>query len=557
MKAGLALATHGPQRVPQVVVDHRVNRLKLGCAFHVNNRLFVASKPVKDPSEAVDDIAAVRAGRDRLFDHLQGFVQIDLLFDHRIAQIVQHLRLTGVQRQRVTEIRLGLFPLAQTFVRDGAGIQQEPFGPRPLCRQLKRTVIGSDGLGELVLLAQHVAQCGKDHRQIGIAARQLLQHFDRRIRLVRAAQGRGAPQFGGVKGRITGGHFLVDGDGQIVLVQFFQKLGIQQQRVHMIGAQVAGQPTIKQRIVRRCLAAQRTGQRIEHFRQPVAGRGDMGKRQGFPRLKGRDHPLKLGVQTAAKGLLQAGHRIGVAIQLAQHFGARHGSTPGADHGAAVGARKNRFSGLIFTAHRQRHRLVIERKAFQTLLARNLVKARKPRLQIARAHIGPSCQQPVDQRPDALSVHVTVQQRVIILALRHVGNDRHVRRLTAQARFFHLQGNRQCLQHVAQQQMRQRRVLHQGRIFHVMQQRHVVIACRRAKIVQIRSLPRRQIGARNILCRQRRCQRPDQGCGCGAFQNGSDHATASSDFVWNKAIRSARGRNGPARGVVNKAVSYGG
>ena len=63
------------------------------------------------PAEAVDDVAVVRPQIDGAAQHLERLVEIDALVDPRIAEIIEHLRLVGIELERLLEVGFRLRPL--------------------------------------------------------------------------------------------------------------------------------------------------------------------------------------------------------------------------------------------------------------------------------------------------------------------------------------------------------------------------------------------------------------------------------------------------------------
>ena len=146
MELGLAFAAHGPIDISQMVGHGGVHRHQFGGAFHMAHGLVIAAKAIERPAKAVDDIAAVWPCLDRAFNHIKRFGQVLLFFDQRIAHIVQHAGMIGVQFQGAAEIGLGLGPIVQPLITDPTGMQDKPLRPVFGIVQRKRAVIGGYGI---------------------------------------------------------------------------------------------------------------------------------------------------------------------------------------------------------------------------------------------------------------------------------------------------------------------------------------------------------------------------------------------------------------------------
>ena len=138
----LQLASNGPVHIPQMVGHNRIDRLQDRGAFHRIKRFGIAPQGEQRPGKAVDDIAAVRLGRDRALDHAKGLVQLLATFHKAVAKVIQHQRLIRVQFQRLAEIGIGLFPALLAFVRDAAAVEDNPMGRVDRADTLQSLIIG-------------------------------------------------------------------------------------------------------------------------------------------------------------------------------------------------------------------------------------------------------------------------------------------------------------------------------------------------------------------------------------------------------------------------------
>ena len=93
-----------PVGVAEVIVDGRILGLELDRALEVLHRLVVVAEPEIGPAERVDDVAVIRPLLDGAADHPHALVEIDALIDPRIAEIVQHVRLVGIELERLLQV---------------------------------------------------------------------------------------------------------------------------------------------------------------------------------------------------------------------------------------------------------------------------------------------------------------------------------------------------------------------------------------------------------------------------------------------------------------------
>ena len=109
-----------------MVVDRRILGHQLDRLFEIFDGARIIAEPVMRPAEAVDDVAVLGPQLHRLLDHLQTALQLFAPVDPRIAEIVEHQRLVGLELERMLEIGLGQVPLARALVGDAAAVIQRP-----------------------------------------------------------------------------------------------------------------------------------------------------------------------------------------------------------------------------------------------------------------------------------------------------------------------------------------------------------------------------------------------------------------------------------------------
>ncbi len=120
------LAADAPIGVAEVIVDRRIRRLQADRPLEFADGLVIVAKPEVSPAEAVDDIAVLRPQRDGAAQHLEALVEMDALVDPGIAEIVQHQRLVGIDRQGLLEVVLRFWPLLVALVGDASEVKQSP-----------------------------------------------------------------------------------------------------------------------------------------------------------------------------------------------------------------------------------------------------------------------------------------------------------------------------------------------------------------------------------------------------------------------------------------------
>ena len=141
-----------------MVVDRRVARLQVNRAFEFFDRLVVFAEPEIGPAQTVDDVAIAGAQLDGLVQHLEGFIEIFAAVDPAVAEIVQHQRLVGIERQRFTKVGDRLGPFVLTLVGDTAEVKERPFGLLRFLRRGERLGIGVDGCRILLVVALRIAE---------------------------------------------------------------------------------------------------------------------------------------------------------------------------------------------------------------------------------------------------------------------------------------------------------------------------------------------------------------------------------------------------------------
>ncbi len=204
------------------------------------------------PAEAVDDVAVLGPQLDRLLDHLEAAFEILAAVDPRIAEIIEHHRLVGLQLERVQEIALGALPLARAFERDAAVVKQRPaLGQAGCGGAADRLVISRHRFGKPLLAAQDVAELDLGPDQPGAFGGHRLELGDRfvaaleRVEIDRAAQPR-RPGIGRA-GRNLGQY----GEAFLGLVLGAQNVGEQQLGERELRPQGEGEAVVEQRQIDR------------------------------------------------------------------------------------------------------------------------------------------------------------------------------------------------------------------------------------------------------------------------------------------------------------------
>ena len=261
-----------------------------------------------------------------------------------------------------------------------------PFARLPI--QVNRRVIGRHSLFMPMLSPQRIAQRHMHNRQVAMCVRQILQNRNRPIRITAGAQRIGASQHRRVIGRMVLGHRLIGLLRQLILLQIFQQLRRQKDRIHMAGAQIIGNPRIEQRVIRIGLALQRPCDGVKHFGHPIERRIDIGKGQPVTGHQRRAHGRQPRIEPRVETVIQQLERLFIAVQLAQHFGTRHDAPPGHQRGTATFGGHQRLGALKIPDRGQRQRLVIIGKSGQPLFRRDLVKADQRAGHVALAQKSP-------------------------------------------------------------------------------------------------------------------------------------------------------------------------
>src|SRR5690606_16385168 len=130
LEASLLPSPDFPVGVAEMVVDHRVGRIELDRPLQMLDRLLIVAEPVEHPAQAIDDVAILRPEVDRAPQHVEGAVIVLALLDPGIGEIVHHVRMLGLELQRLQEIRLGQLPTAAALMCDAAEVKDRPvLGP--------------------------------------------------------------------------------------------------------------------------------------------------------------------------------------------------------------------------------------------------------------------------------------------------------------------------------------------------------------------------------------------------------------------------------------------
>src|SRR6056297_1604323 len=315
LEHSLDLAAHRPENIAKVIVDHRIDRHQFGSAFHVLNRFLITSEAIQNPSQTIDDVTAVGLCRDGALDHIQRLVQLDLLFDQRVPEVIQNLRLARIQLQCSAEIGFGLFPDTHPFIADGARVVNEPLIRLTLGVKVQRAIIGGNRLFVILKLAVQITSGHMDRGDITMGFGKLVQNLDRGIGLAGAAQTFGAAKLGGIERGIVARHLTIGFGRQIELVKTFKNFRRHQDRIDMIGIQMLGHPRIQQRICPACIRQQGTPERKEHLGQPVTRIADSSERHLLACGETILELLHLGIEIRAEHLVNQRDGIVVAFKL--------------------------------------------------------------------------------------------------------------------------------------------------------------------------------------------------------------------------------------------------
>ncbi len=156
-----------------MVVDGGILGLQIDGALEVLHRLFVVADAVVGPAEGIDDVAVVGTLLDGALDHLHALVEVHALVDPGIAEIVQHVRLVGLQLERLLHVGFGLGPLLGAFLADAAIIVPDAVGLIGARRRqhLDALRIGRAAVAELLAAALDVAERHDGFEVLGILGR--------------------------------------------------------------------------------------------------------------------------------------------------------------------------------------------------------------------------------------------------------------------------------------------------------------------------------------------------------------------------------------------------
>jgi hypothetical protein len=123
---GFQLAPDAPVGVAQMVVEDRVVGHQPDRALEFAHRVLVALQPVIGPAERIHDVAVGGPEFDRALDEVEPLLEVHVHVDPGIAEIVQHLRVVGIELQRLLEVRLGALPFLQPLMGDAALVEDVP-----------------------------------------------------------------------------------------------------------------------------------------------------------------------------------------------------------------------------------------------------------------------------------------------------------------------------------------------------------------------------------------------------------------------------------------------
>src|SRR5713101_5150811 len=262
----LQRAADAPIGVAEMVVDRRVFGLEIDRALEIFHRVFEIADAEIGPAQRVHDVAVVGPLIDGALDHLHALVEIDALIDPRITEIVQHMRLLGLQIERLAHIGLGLAPLLGALLADAAIIVIDPVGFFIGLRQcIDALRVGRDAVGELLAAPLDIAERHDGFDILGIFRRDGLQDLDGFIAALGGVEVGSQLNLRVALQRRTRRHALVDLDRHRRLLHRLIEIGQRQQRQRMIGVEVQRELQIDQREILAAAARQRRADAVQRL----------------------------------------------------------------------------------------------------------------------------------------------------------------------------------------------------------------------------------------------------------------------------------------------------
>ncbi len=335
--------------------------------------LVKTAQPEQDPAQRIDDGAILRLRGDGLFDHRQRLIEVLAPFDQRIPQIVEHLRLAGVERERAAEIGLGGGPVVELVQGDAAGIENQPERRIALGIKRERTPVGGIGVAVALFAAQAVAQRHMDGGEVGVAAGELLEHFYGGIVAPGPAQ-RGHPaEFCRVKGRIVARDAVEGGIGQVELPHLVEQPRRGEDCIGMGGVEVEGDMQIGRDQRRPGFALKRGRDGKQRLGHAFAGilHHVKGQRIAFHQCVAQGGEAR--VDPRAKDGVDTRDGVGVAAKLAEHLRIGDRRVAGPRHAILRWQRKDRLGRLEVAHGGKRQRLVVKAKSTLARRVDHLVK----------------------------------------------------------------------------------------------------------------------------------------------------------------------------------------
>jgi hypothetical protein len=141
-----------------MVVDLGIVGAERRRLFELGDGIGIAAEAIIGPAEAVDDVTVVGRGLHRLLDHAQRALQVHAFVDPGIAEVVEDLRLVGVEVEGLEEILLGQRELVRPLVGDATDVIEAPVGRGSAAGDTERLGIGIGSGLVLLVGAQQIAQ---------------------------------------------------------------------------------------------------------------------------------------------------------------------------------------------------------------------------------------------------------------------------------------------------------------------------------------------------------------------------------------------------------------